>query len=116
METRSIKNIKNNNTDIKKALNNKEIIWQGYYSWGKYKLKIAKRVIGTFDEFQDEYSLRGRYPQYYKFETITPEPGKYLVFGFWKTKGDYIEDVKAKNKNEYPRDGQKGDYWYVFKI
>lgn len=32
METRSIKNIKNTNTDIKKALNNKEIIWQGYYS------------------------------------------------------------------------------------
>lgn len=115
MKAQDYEKIKILNKDASKLLSQNEIIWQGYYSWSKFKLKIAKTVLGTFDEFQDDYSLRSRYPQYYKFETITPEPGKYLVFGFWRTKGDYIEDVKAKNKNEYPIDGQKGDYWYVFK-
>lgn len=103
------------NKDASKLLSQNEIIWQGYYSWGKYKLKIVEEVIGTFDEFKSDSYLKERYPQYYKFETYTPELGKYLVYGYRKVKGDYIEDVKAKNKNEYPINGQKGEYWYVFK-
>lgn len=111
-----IKSIKNSNINIKKVLSQNEIIWQGYYTWGKYKLKTVEEVVGIFDEFKFDSYLEERYPQYYKFETITPELGKYLVYGYRKVKGDYIEYVKAKNKNEYPINGQKGDYWYVFKI
>lgn len=31
------------------------------------------------------------------------------------SKGDFMEEVKSKNKNEYPFDGQSGNFWYVFK-
>lgn len=115
METKSIKNIKNSKSNIKKALSKNEIIWQGYYSWKKYKLKIVEEVIGTFDYYRSDSDLLRAYPQYYKFETYTPELGKYLVYGYRKVKGDYMEEVKSKNKKEYPINGQKGDYWYVFK-
>lgn len=109
-----INSIKNSNINIKKVLSQNQIIWQGYYSWGKYKLKIVEEVIGTFNEFKSDSYLSGRYPQYYKFECVTPELGKYLFYGYRKVKGDYIEDVKAKNKNEYPVSGEKGGYWYEF--
>lgn len=109
-----IKSIKNSNINIKKVLSQNQIIWQGYYSWGKYKLKIVEEVIGTFDEFKSDSYLGERYPQYYKFECVTPELGKYLFYGYRKVKGDYIEDVKAKNKNEYPINGDKSGYWYEF--
>lgn len=109
-----IKSIKNSNINIKKVLSQNEIIWQGYYTWGKYKLKTVEEVVGSFDEFKSDSYLEERYPQYYKFETITPELGKYLVYGYRKVKGDHIEDVKAKNKNEYPSNGYKGSYWYEF--
>lgn len=31
------------------------------------------------------------------------------------SKGDFIEEVKSKNKNEYPTDGQSDNFWYIFK-
>lgn len=109
-----INSIKNSNINIKKVLSQNQIIWQGYYSWGKYKLKIVEEVIGTFNEFKSDSYLRERYPQYYKFECVTPELGKYLFYGYRKVKGDYIEEVKSKNKNEYPVSGEKDGYWYEF--
>lgn len=30
------------------------------------------------------------------------------------SKGEFIEEVKSKNKNEYPVSGEKGGYWYEF--
>lgn len=109
-----IKSIKNASINIKKVLSQNEIIWQRIYSWKKYKLKIVEEVIGTFNEFKSDSYLRERYPQYYKFECVTPELGKYLFYGYRKVKGDYIEEVKSKNKNEYPVSGEKGGYWYEF--
>lgn len=103
------------NTEIKRIMSEGGVLWQGYYSWKKYKVKIVKEVIGTFDYYRSDSELLRAYPRYYKVETDTPELGKYRVYGYRKVKGDFIEEVKSKNKKEYPINGEKGDYWYVFK-
>ena len=37
-----------------------------------------------------------------------------LIYQIHVEKGDYIEDVEAE-ENAYPKNGIKGDYWYVLK-
>ena len=31
-----------------------------------------------------------------------------------KEKGNFLKEISAANKNEYPSNGIKGDYWYEF--
>lgn len=99
------------NVEIKRIMSG-GVIWEKAYKWKKFKLRIIKEVIGTFDIYRSDSELLRTYPQYYKVETYTPEIGKYLVYGYRKTKGEYIEDVKSTNKKEYPTNGIKGNYWY----
>lgn len=77
-----------------------------YYfeQYGKfYKADIYELSNGDggYTTFRDTYEL-------YVYTGTEQEFSHY-------SKGEFIEEVKSKNKNEYPINGEKNGYWYVFK-
>ena len=161
-----IKSIKNVSINIKKVLSQNQIIWQGYYSWEKYKLqsnytyhgveKIGEREARNIELPYEGYSLASvvdgqivlsgtksitvtpgiyyfeQYGKFYKVDIYQLGNGDggyttfrdtYELYVYTGTeqefshysKGEFIEEVKSKNKNEYPINGEKNGYWYVFK-
>lgn len=57
------------------------------------------------------FDYNGRISEAYKMGYIISYKN---VFSH-NSKGDFIEEVKSNNKDEYPTDGQSGNFWYVFK-
>lgn len=96
------------------------------YRWGKYEAIPMQKEESTFLEKSygkpifDE--VRDRYPQYPQIrQEVGGSYGDYVysyygvnyVFQGYK-KGSKLGTVTSKNRNDYPDDGQKGGYWYVF--
>lgn len=77
------------------------------------------------DSYRDSFGFGERNGQWYKVffssDGLVSEAYKMgykityrNVFSHY-SKGDFIEEVKSNNKDKYPINGQKGNYWYVFK-
>lgn len=68
-----------------------------FYKVDVYELSDG---YGKYTTFRDTYEL-------YIYKGTEQEFSHY-------SKGEFIEEVKSKNKNEYPSNGYKGSYWYEF--
>ena len=67
-----------------------------------YKVDIYKlvNIYGEYTTYRDTYELYVYMGTEQKFSHYS--------------KGEFIEEVKSKNKNEYPINGDKSGYWYEF--
>lgn len=78
---------------------------------GKYYFeqdgKFYKASVGKIADNYGEYSIHYNIYELYVF--VEPE-SKFSHY----SKGEFIEEVKSKNKNEYPINGDKSGYWYEF--
>lgn len=61
-------------------------------------------------ELSDGYGKYTTFRDTYELYIYTETEKKFSHY----SKGAFIEEVKAKNKNEYPNNGIKSDYWYEF--
>lgn len=96
------------------------------YRWGKYNKDPLNKTESTFleksygDSIYNE--VRDRYPEYdYIKQEVGGSYGNY-VYSYYGinyiskgyTKGSKVGTVTSKSRNDYPSNGYKGDYWYVF--
>lgn len=77
---------------------NPESIYENYYNKTMYYIND--------DSMYEGYKRYGGYYSTYRLSV-----SKY-IYKTTKSKGNYLKEISAANKNEYPSNGIKGDYWY----
>lgn len=77
-----------------------------YYEYDQYYNKTLY-YVGDTSMYEGYYGSGGY------FSTHRLSVSKY-IYTTTKSKGNYLKEISAANKNEYPSNGIKGDYWYEF--
>lgn len=70
-------------------------------NYGQYFGYIIEDNVGYYVDCFDGYCTK--YDIY--------KPIKY-IYETNKVKGNFLKEISSANKNEYPKNGVKGDYWY----